>query len=470
MRHLTLFILCLWSLSQHAFSQCNTSYDLAQGKAAYASSLENSSYPASAAFDGNTTNTRWSSAYSDPQYLYVDLGASYTLCEVVLFWENAYATAYHIDVSNDASTWTTVYTVSGNSSLQNIIGISATARYVRMYGTSRATGYGYSLYEFQVFGNVTLCSGANLALNQPAYASSLENAGYPASDAVDGSMTTRWSSAFSDPQYLYVDLGTQYNVCQVAVYWENAMAASYNIDVSPDASTWTTIDSVYENDTATNILAVSGTGRYVRMYGLTRTTGYGYSIYEFQVYGEIVLPIQFTGFDAKLQNNASVLLSWSATLQTGFGKFEVQRSSDGSAWSTLSVQASDSSAGSNVSLSYIDANPLEGNNFYRIKETDLNGAATYSTTAAIYLDAGSSLALKVYPNPAVDILTIENHGYTRLKQIELYNTLGARVAAYDNPAGSVVNIPVSYLPAGIYFARITTDVTSRTFEITVQPH
>lgn len=471
MRYFTLTILCLVGLSLHSTSQCNTSYNLALGKKAYASSLENSSYPASNAFDGNTTGTRWSSQFSDPQYIFVDLGAQYSLCQVQLIWESAYATAFNIDVSNDSITWTTVSSVTGNTSQVNTLSISATARYVRMYGISRATPYGYSLFEFQVYGNVSSpCTGTNYALNQPAYASSLEAAGYPASYAVDGSMSTRWSSGFSDPQYLYVDLGAQYTICQVAIYWENAMGASYNVDISSDASTWTTMDSVYENDTVVNSLKVSGTGRYVRMYGLTRTTGYGYSIYEFQVYGNIVLPVEFTSFNAKLQSDKSVLLSWSATLEAGFSKFEVQRSSDGVSYSTLSTLTSDSSTGSNVSLQYVDASPLNGTNYYRIKEIDLNGAATYSTTATVYLDAASSLSLKVYPNPTTDILTIENDGSSQLKQIELYNTQGARVAAYANPQNSTVNIPLSSLPAGIYFARVTTDATSRTFKISVQSH
>src|SRR5580693_993228 len=50
------------------------------------------------------------------------------------------------------------------------------------------------------------CGTANLALNKTATASSTENAGTPAADAVDGNTGTRWSSAFSDPQWLEVDL------------------------------------------------------------------------------------------------------------------------------------------------------------------------------------------------------------------------------------------------------------------------
>jgi fibronectin type 3 domain-containing protein len=125
---------------------------LSQGHPATASSLEGAGYPASNAVDGNTT-TRWSSAFSDPQWLQVDLGATHTISQVVLNWENAYAKAFQIQTSNDGTTWTTIYsTTTGTGGVQTIP-VSGSGRYVRMYGTQRATGYGYSLWEFQVYGS-----------------------------------------------------------------------------------------------------------------------------------------------------------------------------------------------------------------------------------------------------------------------------------------------------------------------------
>jgi beta-glucosidase-like glycosyl hydrolase len=114
--------------------------------------VEGANAPA-AALDGRTT-TRWSSLATDPQWIYVDLGGTAVLSSVVLNWEAAYATAYHIDVSNDATNWTTIYsTATGKGGIETLA-TSGTGRYVRMYGTARATGYGYSLWEFEVHGTV----------------------------------------------------------------------------------------------------------------------------------------------------------------------------------------------------------------------------------------------------------------------------------------------------------------------------
>jgi hypothetical protein len=258
---------------------------LSQGQPATASSLENASFPASNAVDGNT-GTRWSSAFSDPQWLQVDLGASASITQVVLQWEAAYATAFQIQTSPDGTNWTSIYSTTTGTGGTQTLNVTGTGRYVRMYGTARATPYGYSLWEFQVFGTIGGggCGTANAALNHPATASSIENAGTPASAAFDGNTGTRWSSAFSDPQWLQVDLGSSQTICRVTLNWETAYGKAFQIQTSPDAVNWTSIFSTTTGTGGTQTLNVTGTGRYIRMYGTARATPYGYSLWEFQVF------------------------------------------------------------------------------------------------------------------------------------------------------------------------------------------
>ncbi|WP_432992614.1 DUF1996 domain-containing protein [Dactylosporangium sp. CA-233914] len=140
---------------------------LSQGKPATASSSEGRAFPASAAVDGDP-NSRWSSAFSDPQWLQVDLGSPASLSRVVLNWERAYATAYQIQISTDATNWTTVYSTTTSTGGKQTLTVSGLARYVRMYGTARASGYGYSLYEFQVFAGSS--APATATVNPPGSA------------------------------------------------------------------------------------------------------------------------------------------------------------------------------------------------------------------------------------------------------------------------------------------------------------
>jgi len=272
-----------WTVNP-ASGTCGTT-NLALNHPATASSLENASFPASNAVDGNLT-TRWSSGFSDPQWIQVDLGSVQTICGVTLNWEAAYGKAFQIQTSNDGTTWTPIYSTTTGTGGTQTLSVTGSGRYIRMYGTARGTMYGYSLYEFQVFGTGGGggCGTTNLALNKPASASSLQNATFPASAAFDGNLGTRWSSAFSDPQWIQVDLGSSQTICGVTLAWEAAYGKAFQIQTSTDGSTWTTIYSATTGTGGTQALPVSGTGRYVRMYGTARGTVYGYSLWEFEVF------------------------------------------------------------------------------------------------------------------------------------------------------------------------------------------
>ncbi|MFE6843935.1 discoidin domain-containing protein [Streptomyces sp. NPDC057686] len=124
---------------------------LSQGRPATASSQENGATPASAAVDGDNAS-RWSSQFADPQWIQVDLGAPAQVSQVVLHWETAYARAYRIELSDDGTHWSAAYSTSTATGGVRTHDITGTARYVRVYGTQRATQWGYSLYEFQVYG------------------------------------------------------------------------------------------------------------------------------------------------------------------------------------------------------------------------------------------------------------------------------------------------------------------------------
>jgi hypothetical protein len=359
--------------------------------------------PPSNATDGNV-NSRWSSLFSDSQWIYVDLGSVYTINQVVLRWETAYGRGYKIQVSGDASTWSDVYsTTTGDGGVDDIpLAFPASGRYVRMLGTQRATVYGYSLYELEVYGggggapeitvlgnglsiadgdvtpsaadgtdfgsvgqggtpisrtftvrndgaaaltlgavtvpagftlteglSASLTPGAsdtftvrldtatagikagdisfttndgdenpfnfritgtviggNLALGKTAVASTTYS-GLPASNVTDGNLSSRWSSLFSDSEWIYVDLGSVYTINRVVLRWETAYGRGYKIQVSNDASTWSDVYSTTTGDGGVDeiMLTSSASGRYVRLLGTQRGTVYGYSLWEFEVCG-----------------------------------------------------------------------------------------------------------------------------------------------------------------------------------------
>jgi hypothetical protein len=427
------------------------SSNLALNRPTTVSSVEpTTSFVGANAVDGSGT-TRWASDYIDASWIYVDLGASYSVNRVKITWEAAYGTAYRVQISANASTWSDMKVVTGNTTLINDhTGLTGTGRYVRMLGTTRSSQWGYSIYEFEVYGtsgctlpaqpstisgntsvtsgstntysvtavagvsyawtlpsgwsgssttnsitatagssgtisvvatnscgsstartlavtvgctlpaqpsaisgNTTVASGSsntysvaavsgvsyawtlpsgwsgssttnsitatagssgtisvvatnscgsstartlavtvgssstNRALGRPVTVTSVEpGTTFGGANAVDGNATTRWSSGYSDPQSIIVDLGAQYAVNRVKITWEAAYGVDYKVQISTDGTVWNDMKVVTNNATLVNDhTGLTGTGRYVAMYGTRRSSQWGFSIFELEVYG-----------------------------------------------------------------------------------------------------------------------------------------------------------------------------------------
>jgi hypothetical protein len=222
---------------------------------------------------------------------------------------------------------------------------------------------------------IDTCTSPNIALNQPAFASSTQGAGLGPANAFDGNMTTRWSSLNSDPQWLLVDLGQPYNLCKVIIYWETALGKDYNIQVSNDSLNWTTVDSVVGNTSPENVLNVRGAGRYVRMYGLERGTQYGYSIYEMQVYGTVV-PTCFPPTNIQTSNltQNGITISWDAAANATSYLLQYKNITDAT-WTSITVTGATSQT--------LSALQCGTDYLYEIATICSNGqTSAYSTSAA----------------------------------------------------------------------------------------
>jgi len=233
-----------------------------------------------------------------------DLSAMAGGTQAALSWAaSAGATNYNVKFSTtNGGPYTTIASTAATSYTNTGLANGTTYYYV----VSAANSFGESSNSVQISVTTTVPS-ANRALNKPVTVSSVENAGLSGANAVDGNTTTRWSSAFSDPQWIYVDLQATFSINRVKLNWEAAYGRSYQIQVSSNAVDWTTI---YSTTTSTggiqDLTGLTGTGRYVRMYGTVRSGIYGYSLYELEVYGNVAVP---TGLTAAA-GDQQVVLSW----------------------------------------------------------------------------------------------------------------------------------------------------------------
>ncbi len=281
----------------------------------------NKVYYSSLAFDGkydkvNSKQSRWASnRKTNDEWIYVDLVDTYDISKIILDWEEACGKDYDLQVSLDGEIWTTITEVRNNSAPKDskhnvreyLYDQNVYARYVKMQGVKPAGDYGYSLWEFEVYGELVKLEDVNIALNKPSLASSERTnpvTGFVLESkyAFDGStenkgddFQSRWVSATRkdnpdinvDSQYVQVDLEDIYNISKVVLNWEAACGKEYKLQVSDDGQTWADISHVTDGKAGIKEFTYDKlvAGRYVRMLGIEPVGQYGYSLWEFEVYG-----------------------------------------------------------------------------------------------------------------------------------------------------------------------------------------
>ena len=127
----------------------------------------------------------------------------------------------------------------------------------------------------------------NLALTATAAASGVDYPDHQPVSAIDGSTSTRWGSPYQNNQHITVDLKSEHQISAVRLMWESAAGKDYKIQLSTDGSTWTDAVTVKNNSVTNEFITYTfdkSAARYVRMFGETRTTKYGFSLWEIEIY------------------------------------------------------------------------------------------------------------------------------------------------------------------------------------------
>jgi chitinase len=559
--------------------------NLALNKTVTVSSTEDPQYAASYAVDASYS-TRWSSTFSNDQWIYVDLGGPYSINRVKITWESAYATAYKIQVSDNpaANDWRDVKSITGNNALVNDhTGLTGNGRYVRIAASARATAYGYSIFALEVYGSqadnqaptapanlrstavastsatlawnastdnvavtgydvykdgvfvatatgttytatglaegatftftvkakdaagnssaasnsVSVVTSVNIARNKPVTVSSEETADYVKAYAVDGNLTTRWSTLFADPQWIYIDLGARYDLNRVRTVWETAFATAYEVQVSdnPAANDWKSLYSTTTGTGGTNDIPVVGTGRYVRIYATKRSTVYGYSLFEVEVYGtpaseeslvNLALnkaaeasSVEDANFPASLAVDGNATTRWaslegvdpqSITVDLG-AAYDVRRvklaweaayaknytlevSTDGSVWNEVYNTTTGDGATDDMTLSPVAAR--------YVRLTGTARGTTYGYSLYEFEVYGTTqtarMALSVYPNPARETIGVTVQGATGKGSIKIVNTATGQVSHTSAvTASGTTQIGVAGWQKGIYLIQWQTE-------------
>lgn len=245
--------------------------------------------------------------YEDPQTWSMDLGRSYQIDKVVLYWENAAAKKYKIYVSENKTDWMEVASEEAGEKGRFKYDFAPTnARYVKIKLEERTMEiYGYCMYEWQIFtvGSVEEKEVPNLAENATAVASS-DDGENSAEKAIDGDEGTMWRTEYiqdqtvTDEEKANENITLSWNSPQtfdtVKVKWGGGYMKGYKLQTSDDGETWTDmyevtsgIASEYRNIRLKEAVTTS----HLRLQGIT-FGAYCFEIYEIQVYDQTNVPVE----------------------------------------------------------------------------------------------------------------------------------------------------------------------------------
>lgn len=245
--------------------------------------------------------------YEDPQTWSMDLGRSYEIDKVVLYWENAAAKKYKIYVSENKTDWMEVASEEAGEKGRFKYDFAPTnARYVKIELEERTMEqYGYCMYEWQIFtvGSVEEKEMPNLAENATAVASS-DDGENSAEKAIDGDEGTMWRTEYiqdltvTDEEKADENITLSWNSPQtfdtVKVKWGGGYMKGYKLQTSDDGETWTDmyevtsgIASEYRNIRLKEAVTTS----HLRLQGIT-FGAYCFEIYEIQVYDQTNVPVE----------------------------------------------------------------------------------------------------------------------------------------------------------------------------------
>jgi hypothetical protein len=165
----------------------------------------------------------------------------------------------------------------------------------------------------------------------------------------------------------------------------------------------------------------------------------------------VPLPVSLTAFTAVKQGSTS-LLNWNTATEVNNAGFDIERSADGRSFSRIGIVYSKAEGGNSsekLAYSYIDASPLTGTNYYRLRQVDRDGKSVYSNIEQVTF--GTGRGVRVYPNPAINTVNIEA---SEGSQVSVYNILGQRIAVPATGNGRLTTLDVSALSAGNYTVQV----------------
>ncbi len=228
----------------------------------------------------------------------------------------------------------------------------------------------------------------------------------------------------------------------------------YYAQVSSWGGTWTNIGQAamtYSSDIGNNdVYSISFVHPYPMVEFTARASDDGGTTWKWQESGNArLLPIVLADFTAKSVKRENHL-SWTTETESNASHFEVEKSTNGTAWSKMKEVKAFGNSVRRQDYNFTDETPNKGINYYRLKMVDRDGSFEYSKVVSANFNGGGKV--NIFPNPAQDVLSITVSNDVKEATVEIFNTNGqAQMRNVLN--GNQLNI--SELAAGLYFIQIS---------------
>jgi len=242
-----------------------------------------------------------------------------------------------------------------------------------------------------------------------------------------------------NPQIEITSITYNYNFWQTYTYFYTPTSAYNTITIGN-----------FRDDASTLISPTGSSGAY-------------YFIDNIIVQTATPLPIELLSFTGESDINKNVL-QWTTASEINNDYFTLEKSIDGKTFQPIAKIEGAGNSTTDLNYSVIDDYPINGTNYYKLKQTDFNGTTWYSKTISLNSNSKHEIDFLIYPNPATDYISISYPNSNAKDEIKIINKLGETVFKTNNKH----EIDVSGLQNGIYFIQLTTDKNISTKKMVVQ--
>lgn len=178
----------------------------------------------------------------------------------------------------------------------------------------------------------------------------------------------------------------------------------------------------------------------------------------------ITLPVEWLSFAAKRGFNNNVLLNWQTAVENNSNHFEVERSAEGIRYTRIGwIKSNEIATGS--SYEFEDKDNLKGLSYYRIKQVDNDGNATYSKIVSV--NGKISNGFEIYPNPATSFIKLNVTGLIGRGSVLITDFYGVLVQQQRLNPG-INTIDINRLAKGMYFVSVITDDGKNTEKLIIE--